>query len=122
MLSKMSTHNILSLLAGMMLALPFVGIAGCGPTHTGLCERAAKCGGGREPEIDACVVSMDAREEQAELFSCEKEFDNHVDCLDESGTCIDERLAGCEGTREALDECVGRRRSGHAQIELKSAD
>ena len=121
MLWRMKTPSLLHLLAGITLALPLSAVGACGPTHTGLCERAADCGGGREPEIDACIVDMDAREDQADLFSCSEEWDVYLDCLDEQGACVDEKLGGCDSRRDGLNECIGRRRSGNAKVELKSA-
>lgn len=111
-----------AVLAGLALALPFGGLAACGPSHTGVCERAADCGGGREPEIDACIVSMDAREEEAEIFSCELEWDLYLECLDDEGRCMDETLAGCDSSKTRLDECIGNRRAGHARVALEGAE
>jgi hypothetical protein len=110
-----------SSLAGLVLALPFAGVAACGPTHTGLCERAADCGGGREPEIEACIEVMDAREEEAEIFSCEIEWDEYLDCLDDQGHCEMQVFGGCETRKKILDDCVGDRRAGHATVALEGA-
>lgn len=105
-----------------LLLIPTFGLVACGPSHTGLCELAADCGEGREPEIEACVVDMDAREEQADIFSCSLEWDTYLDCLDDAGSCMDGALGGCDSQRDAFNECVGRRRSGNAKVELKAAE
>jgi hypothetical protein len=119
--SKIPT--LLNVLAGVALTLPLFFIGACGPTNTGLCERAAECGGGRDREVDACVIDMDSREEQAELFECVPEWDAYVRCLDDQGTCVDgDRLGGCDTRKDAHNQCIGQRRSGNAKVELKAAE
>lgn len=108
-----------SLIAGMLLAL---GAVNCDGLHADLCEQAAQCGGGGEPEIDACIADLDRREEIAAIYGCEDLWDDYLACLETYGYCDEHgNLSGCDGPDESYRHCVDVGERGKAKVEYEPA-
>jgi hypothetical protein len=79
---------------GVSLALGLATTA-CGSKIGDLCERSCECEG---CDVGECEDQAEALEDAASKAGCGSEFDDFIDCVDDSGECVD-------GNFETADEC-----------------
>jgi hypothetical protein len=73
------------------------------------CEAAANCVGGNEKDIDACVVTIEADEERADLYGCDEWFGNYRECLEEESNCENDNYTPeerCNDESRELSSCL----------------
>jgi hypothetical protein len=62
-------------------------LAGCGTSPEDLCDSICDCRGCSDREFDDCVRSYEAGAELAERYGCEDDYDDYLDCVDDSLEC-----------------------------------
>ena len=82
----MKTMHHLAALA----ALAGLSAMGCDP-FSDFCEQWASCESKSDHEEEVCVLDANAEEERAAVKGCTDQFDQRVDCLDESSACDENR-------------------------------
>jgi hypothetical protein len=75
--------EILALLLGSLA----LGISGCGPDITALCEATEDCVGGNEQDIEACIASYDLQAEIADIEGCDAELNELLACSEGVADC-----------------------------------
>ena len=80
-------NSAASVLAAALTFL--VSLPGCGTSFEDLCDDACDCEGCNDATYDLCVEYGETYEELAEDYGCEDEFDDYVECLIDTATCID---------------------------------
>lgn len=81
----MNAHRRTLLAASLALV---VTTAGCGSSFEDLCDDACDCEGCSDATYDLCVDYGETYEELAEDYGCEDEFDDYIECLRDTATCI----------------------------------
>jgi hypothetical protein len=78
------------MIVALGLALLAVGSAGCGgPDNDGACDQLHNCIGGNDADYDACVISLERYEDDADLQGCDDEYDVWFECYFANATCTD---------------------------------
>jgi len=77
----------------LLLGSLALGISGCGPDITALCEATEDCVGGNEQDIEACVAYYDFQAEIADIEGCDTELNELLACSEELADCQDEETS-----------------------------
>ena len=91
-------------------AVIFICAAGCS-SYDSFCKDAIDCEGGNDQDEEACVISLDAEEEIADIQGCSDDYAELFDCVEENSHCTgDNRWTDedkCKEKQDKLNRCRG---------------
>jgi hypothetical protein len=97
-----------TLLAAFVSAVSL--LAGCGGGIGGYCEAAAECERGNDADIQACELRFDETQQVADLKNCSAEFDDYINCIEESARCNNDEYkvtdGQCGDENDRLEKCI----------------
>ena len=80
-------------------------LASCGPSISNICQDIADCEDDQDG-LDRCIDEGEAIEKAADEAGCSGEFNDFIDCIDDTFECKDKDTDfDCRAEENALEDC-----------------
>ena len=83
-------------------------VTGCGSSYSQICQDTMDCENGNDKDVEACEIQADAEEDIASLEGCDQQWQDLVDCVEQSGRCTDHHwdTTRCDAESDRYGECI----------------
>jgi hypothetical protein len=84
---RQGTRGVVRAVATAALIGGALCLVGCGTSPEDVCDSLCDCQGCSDRQYDDCVEAYERAQDQAERYGCGDEYEDYLDCLDDTLEC-----------------------------------